>query len=74
MSTPDKPTYILYGVVYIALGVWALSSFLKIFGSSKNFLKQIQKKEKIVLAIIEPIEKKLMRKIYLTLIVLSSFF
>ena len=46
MSIPDKATYILYGIVYIALGAWALSGFLKITGSSKNFPKPNSKKSK----------------------------
>jgi len=39
MSMPDKATYILYSIVYLALGFWALRGFLKISGSSKNFPK-----------------------------------
>ena len=56
MSIPDKATYILYGIVYIALGAWALSGFLKITGSSKNFPKSNSKKAKEILRTIRPID------------------
>ena len=46
MSIPDKATYILYGIVYISLGAWALIGFLKITGSSKSFPKSDSKKNK----------------------------
>ena len=46
MSIPDKDTYILYGIVYIALGAWALIGFLIITGSSKNFPKSNAQKNK----------------------------
>ena len=46
MSMPDKATYILYGVVYITLGVWVLRGFIKITRSSKNFLKLNPKESK----------------------------
>jgi|TARA_B100000959_G_scaffold112278_1_gene118410 hypothetical protein len=46
MSIPDKATYILYGIAYIALGIWALNIFLKTFGSSKNFPKTNSKERK----------------------------
>ena len=47
MSIPDKASYILYGIVYIALGIWALRGFLKIAGSSKNFPKSDLKQSKV---------------------------
>jgi len=46
MSIPDKATYIVYGMAYIALGIGALSIFLKTFGSSKNFPKTNSKERK----------------------------
>ena len=46
MSMPDNATYILYGIAYISLGLWALRSFFKITGSSKNFPKSDPKEHK----------------------------
>jgi hypothetical protein len=46
MSMPDKANYILYSIVYIAVGVLILRGFLKISGSSKNFPKTRKKDDK----------------------------
>ena len=46
MSIPDKATYIVYGMAYIALGIGALSIFLKTLGSSQNFPKTNSEEKK----------------------------
>jgi hypothetical protein len=46
MSMPDKANYILYSIVYIAVGVFILRGFFKISGSSKNFPKTRKKDDK----------------------------
>ena len=43
MSMPDKANYVLYSIIYIAVGLFILRGFLKISGSSKNFPKSKKK-------------------------------
>jgi hypothetical protein len=56
MSIPDKATYILYGIIYIALGAWALIGFLKTPNHLKTSLNQMSKKINNILVIMNPIK------------------
>ncbi len=46
MSMPDKANYILYSIVYIAVGFFILRGFFKISGSSKKFPKSKSEDDK----------------------------
>ena len=46
MSMPDKANYVLYSIIYIAIGFFILRGFFKISGSSKKFPKSKEKDEK----------------------------
>jgi hypothetical protein len=43
---PDKANYILYSIVYIAVGFFILRGFFKISGSSKKFPKSNSEDDK----------------------------
>jgi hypothetical protein len=43
MSMPDEANYVLYSIIYIAVGLFILRGFFKISGSSKNFPKSKKK-------------------------------
>ena len=51
MSMPDKANYVLYSIIYIAVGFFILRGFFKISGSSKNFPRF---NEKINLTLLHP--------------------
>ena len=46
MSMPDTANYVLYSIIYIAIGFFILRGFYKASGSSKKFPKSKEKDEK----------------------------
>ena len=45
MSMPDKANYVLYSIIYIAVGFYILRGSFKVSGSSKNFPKPKKKED-----------------------------
>jgi hypothetical protein len=45
MYMPDKANYVLYSIIYIAVGFYILRGSFKVSGSSKNFPKPKKKED-----------------------------